>query len=509
MPTKAKTKPVAPKGPKRKHLEPKSEMFFGKNPLTAEKAKEMLGWKVVESGDYLFKDKEGNKILCLNNTKNRPFSEPWADRIAQDILNRHWRFNMESIIIGEYDQVISGQHRLVALVFASQLWELKKNHWGLLWKTEPTIEALVAYGCKETMDVIRTIDNVKARTLADTLFCDGTFADLSEAGRKQACRICDYALRFLWSRTGVRNDAFTPTLTHSEGGAFLERHATLKECVRHIFDEDKEKRIGKYLSPGYATACMYLMGVSGGDDDALRNHKGQLVHYADADPAPNEGVLDLSLKEKAGEFWTNIARVDPPEDFKILKTALAEWADPDTGSSGGRVPEKVAILCKAWSKFRADEPITKASIKLDMRPNEDGIDVLHDYVDFGGIDLGRPRDSRSAEKDRQAVATGETIDDKPAGEPDKEDEEEKDTQEENQPEQEEEPKADDDPKTEPEEDNSSWEEARKRREENVKKLREARERRAAAKGTPKPGESSEESKTEDKSKPKRPVRRKS
>jgi hypothetical protein len=144
---------------------------IGPNALTAEQAKTLLLWeteeeygarrledepslqkddpKVTFGERYLLKDSSGQKVTCWNNSNNRPFSESWARAIAQDILNKMWRLNCETVIIGRTGQVLSGQHRLVGLVLAQQMRHGKnKDKWDTLWPDgeDPTLETLIAYG---------------------------------------------------------------------------------------------------------------------------------------------------------------------------------------------------------------------------------------------------------------------------------------------------------------------------------------------------------------------------
>jgi len=134
----------------------------GNEALTCAHAKQLLGWKTetrtVKFHDrYLFKDEENCKVQCSCNRKNRPFDDSWARSIAQDILNKRWKLNLETIIIGRDGQVLSGQHRLIGLILACQLWQ-KHSYWSKVWNTEPSIETLVAFGADESEEATRTLD---------------------------------------------------------------------------------------------------------------------------------------------------------------------------------------------------------------------------------------------------------------------------------------------------------------------------------------------------------------
>jgi hypothetical protein len=96
----------------------------GKKPLYAEDAKKALGWEEENEkgqfGDkYLFINPfNKKKVRCTYNVNNRPFDIPTALKYLQTIMKRRWKFNLETIIIGRFGSVLSGQHRLIALVLA-------------------------------------------------------------------------------------------------------------------------------------------------------------------------------------------------------------------------------------------------------------------------------------------------------------------------------------------------------------------------------------------------------
>jgi hypothetical protein len=221
-------------------------MTFG--PITVAKGKEILLWEAekeyaarVKASNPAYKDveitfpkefpahfrdEEGNLVRCWNNCKNRWFDEPRARLYAQEILQRNWAgpstfpgetVNGETIVIGRTGIVLSGQHRLIGLVLAFQMW-LGKNklHWQKYWQEEPFLESLIVTGVSEHPCIVRTLDNVKSRTLADTLYTSEVFDGLTlpEANgetqrtlrpkeRMELARMLDSAVDLLWKRTGA------------------------------------------------------------------------------------------------------------------------------------------------------------------------------------------------------------------------------------------------------------------------------------------------------------------
>ena len=199
MPSATKVKPAKAKGGKKaqeglgravKYPQVETVVCKGDDAVTVEFAKKLLGWqseedyineetegmdkeakakvKGVEFGkDYLLTDVEGSKVRCLNNLRNRPFSQSWALELAQSILNKQQKFNGESIIIGKTELVLSAQHRLIGLVLANQIWEGKGNlkkkegdqsdHWKEKWPTPPVWEGVVVFGVDEDEETVHTL----------------------------------------------------------------------------------------------------------------------------------------------------------------------------------------------------------------------------------------------------------------------------------------------------------------------------------------------------------------
>src|SRR5690606_15078440 len=65
--------------------------------LTADDAKKILGWTEEPEGkswgnDYLLKDVQGRKIVCVNNTTNRPLQDGLVSLYKQEHLRKRWRF---------------------------------------------------------------------------------------------------------------------------------------------------------------------------------------------------------------------------------------------------------------------------------------------------------------------------------------------------------------------------------------------------------------------------------
>lgn len=375
------------------------------NPITVEYAKELLGWTEempqsdaspgTKFGDaYLLTDERDVKVRCLNNTRNRPFEDSWSRRLAQDILNRHWLLNGESIIVGKSGQVLSGQHRLIALVLAYQLWsgDRQKHHWSEKWETEPVLESVVVFGVDEGSATTRTLDNVKPRTFADVLFTEtGFFGKAKPGERKLLARMVDYAVKLLWHRTGEKKDAYSPHRTHSEGLEYIDRHKKILACVKHISEENVENAITKYISPGTAAGCMYLMAASKTDGDTYRLQDSR-----------SEKKINMDGYDKAEEFWTLLGSGAP--DFKHVRQALKPVTDTGEAVVVSQ-EERLAILAKAWAAFFTSGKVRPSDVEIQKTTNDEGDSVLMEVPDFGGIDLGDPKAEDSEIADGEAPAS--------------------------------------------------------------------------------------------------------
>lgn len=393
--------------------------------LTAERASEYLGWEVEEEkgsfGDeYLLTDLIGNRVRCRNNTHNRPFSEQWCHQLLADILHRRFRLNGETIIIGRTGLVLSGQHRLIALVLAQQ----EANKEGDLWKEEwpdgnVFIETLVVEGVSEDQATVRTLDNVKPRTLSDVLFTDEEmWRDLPTKARKEITKIAEFAIRLVMYRTGARK-VLGAMRTHGEAIDFLNRHPRIKEAVSHIYRAD-EKGISQLISPGYAAGMMYLMGMSASDRDT----------YLGPDLIGEERHCDDSLWEKAKQFWADIGKqVDEFQELRMAQRPNPVYdpdADEGTISYGkymgyifpnkgsadraGSVTEKLAWIINAWNLYKEDRPLTADEypdgiVPAYIMPGDSNVAIPEESPVVGGIDHPEGAD---AERHQPATATGET-----------------------------------------------------------------------------------------------------
>lgn len=368
-------------------------------------------WVFDETLPAMLRDKENNLVRCWNNLENRPFDEKWSLGLAQTILRGQWAgpltipgetINGSTIVVSKTGRVESGQHSLVGLILAYQMWSTnKKAH--PFWPEDgagPVIETILITGISEDPRVLMTVDNCKPRTTADVFYTSPLFRTLIPTERRECSRMMSAGVDTLWTRTAAQGYR-----TNTEMCGFVERHIKLLDCVKHLFGENKGKG-GKgtsrpisnlRLSPGACAALCYLMACSTSDGDVYRNGF-----------PPTEKDLDWKHWKKAREFW---ALIGGHKSFETVRKALGQLIDstPDAEDGnvglGGRMPEKLAIIQKAWDVFRdhdltTGDPFGDADLAeggalclsynaLDDAGNAlpDGQVKLLDNADFLGIDV--------------------------------------------------------------------------------------------------------------------------
>ena len=352
-------------------------------PLTAATAMKLLGWEVqpdgVEWDDHLFKDTANRPVKCHNNTTNRPLKLRQVLTCEQEILRKRWALNGETIIISRTGRVLNGQHRLIGLVLASELWKIDKEK-APEWTEEPSIQTIVVVGISDDQTVQNTIDNVITRSLQDVLYMSIHFQDYGVGDRKVVAKMAAHAVKMLWSRTGQSDSAFSPHRTHAESIDMIERHPRLLECLKHIFElNKKDNKLKDFLTPGYCSALMYLMASCTTDPTG---------YYKKT--YPSETDLDFSMWDQAEDFFAKLLAGD--ELFRDVRTVYGDIAtfneDVNHQGLGGKMDERVAIMLHAWEQFREGRPMMRSKIELSYVVDKNGVKTLNSFPTAGGIDRG-------------------------------------------------------------------------------------------------------------------------
>lgn len=387
-PAKEKPTPAASGKPKPKKVAEREVVYpkvgatlyavgSSSGPMTADVAKELLGWEEAKK-DFCREVNSliGIKAILNNNDTNRPIYTATVQTLKQEILRKRWQMNGEPVIIGKTGRILNGQHTLLSLIAANHDWEDSPDSYPE-WEEAPTIDKFVNVGIDENDEVVNTMDTCKPRSLADVIYRSHFFDKMESKDRRQCAKICDYAVRMIWNRTGV-GDAFELRRTHSESLAFIENHPKLLECVKFCYEEEGEAsekgKVSCYINVGFAAALMYLMGSSATDPS----------DYQDSDN-PNEDMLNWDNWEKACDFWVSLAGSEQSTSGfkKYYNTHLREYGVPG-------MKEKCYMLAKAWRLF--SETGNTKSMDLSYEENEEGIRCLAEFPTTGGIDIGEPGD---------------------------------------------------------------------------------------------------------------------
>jgi len=144
--------------------------------------------------------------LLQRNTHNRTVSRSRVSQYAADMRAGHWAFNGEAIKIAADDQVLDGQHRLLAVIEADR-----------------DVETLLITGLPAQAQ--ETMDQGRARTLGDVLKLRGEadYFNLAAAVR----------LVSIYERTGLPFKApYAAAPTVHECLRTLERNGAIRDSVK-------------------------------------------------------------------------------------------------------------------------------------------------------------------------------------------------------------------------------------------------------------------------------------
>lgn len=358
-----------------------ARICLAEDALTVDQAKMILGWTPENDNekfvpkDVHLKDGKGTPIHCSNITKfQRVYTLGNLKRLMWEILAGNWKLNGETISVGQTGFVLDGKHRLAALVMAVQEWHRNPERYPF-WKEEPTIEAVLILGLEESAEVVSTIGVGKPRSLADSIYASGLFEDVPKGEATKLSKYLEHAVRLLWERTGAREDAYDPRISHAEAFDFIERHPTLIHCVRTVFLEEggKDRRLSRWLPLGYTAGLMYLMATEGCDVKA----------YTEAAEKSESLLGTLVSLETAESFLAAVANKD-----KELK-ALFNWFEIAVCVEYQySLSEQMAVWLKAWNLFFQGKSITEKAIQVKKITNDNGQTILAEDPVAGGIDLG-------------------------------------------------------------------------------------------------------------------------
>lgn len=150
------------------------------------------------------------------NKSNRPVRRKHVAFLADEIRRGNWKVNGQSIIIAENEDILDGQHRLMAVIESGK-----------------SIETLVIYGVER--EAFSTIDTGAVRTSSDALFLH--FKDLP------ACTVQCVATAAQWCCRMERGYLLMrDRLSNTDVISYVQKHLSLLQCAETIQTFPRENR---------------------------------------------------------------------------------------------------------------------------------------------------------------------------------------------------------------------------------------------------------------------------
>lgn len=150
------------------------------------------------------------------NKHNRPVRRGHVNFLASEILKGNWQVNGQSIVISHDEQVLDGQHRLLAVIEAGQ-----------------QIKSLVVYGIKP--EAFKTMDTGAVRTSADALFLENPEIPQhivkASATAVKWCKLME---------SGNLNKVLK--VSNTEVLRYVESHRSIIECARILAGYPQDAR---------------------------------------------------------------------------------------------------------------------------------------------------------------------------------------------------------------------------------------------------------------------------
>lgn len=160
------------------------------------------------------------------NKNNRPVRRAHVAFLSGEITSGNWQVNGQAIVISDDEQVLDGQHRLMAVIESGM-----------------SIQSLVVYGISS--DAFKTIDTGAVRTGADALY-------LHSPGMTASIVRC-LATSVQWCmRLEHESVSSKSRVSNTDIIAYVKEHPSLIQCAETLSGYPKESRP---ISIGPATAC--------------------------------------------------------------------------------------------------------------------------------------------------------------------------------------------------------------------------------------------------------------
>jgi hypothetical protein len=247
------------------------------------------------------------------NEHNRPVRKGHVNFLANEIKSGNWQINGQAIVIADNEQVLDGQHRLLAIIEAGQ-----------------PIKTLVVYGI--TPEAFSTIDTGAVRSSADALYLH---FDEHGIGIVKAVATAVPWLKQL--EKGALRTGGSSKISNHEVIVYATDHPSLFQRAERLRSYPKDNRP---LSIGVATALY--------------------EYFARRD------------EEKADKFFQDIftgEQLERTDVEFVLRAAFQKDAQRITSKLP--IPVKVRMTIKAWNwrrRGRGDEATYQT---ISVMPSED------------------------------------------------------------------------------------------------------------------------------------------
>lgn len=293
------------------------------------------------------------KSLLEMNTTNRPLSQSQVKLYANEMLRGKWKLNGEALIFGSDDKgndsIISGQHRLHALILANKLYAANPSEYE-----NATLELTTVIIFGVAIETADSVDLGMTRKHGHVIYRD-EFVDKvipkewSNTNSRKAkwCNTLAVAARLVWLRCGGATVSSAPKFIVSEMMDFIkDEHKNLCHFVSAVLSASEEEGAGLKISVPYIAGLCYMASL---DSDG-KLHKGTMDTLLDSVLSIAQNAVTPGSAEHALVTYWN----------KLFSTP----------GSKDRDLEIVGPFVKALNAIIAGEKTTAAKIALSKKEQE-------------------------------------------------------------------------------------------------------------------------------------------
>ena len=293
------------------------------------------------------------EAMLASNTTNRPLSGSQVKLYSNEMLRGKWKLNGEPIIFGNDDEgntsIISGQHRLHALIQANKIYEADPDSYP---DATTVLHTVVITGVHlETAD---SVDQGMMRKHGHVLYRDEWIATVvpkewnnNNSRKAKWCNTLAGAARLVWLRAGGATVSSAPKFIVSEMMEFIkEDHKGLCDFVSAVLSASEEEGAGLKISVPYIAALCYIASMDGDGKvhKATKDHVlDSVLHIAQNQVTP--GTAEHALVT----YWNKLFSAPGSKDRDI---------------------DIVGPFVKALNAIIADEKVTAGKLVLSKKEAE-------------------------------------------------------------------------------------------------------------------------------------------